>query len=70
MKKPQHVQPVDGYPQLKVVSCAICDADWEWGQDLKYAIPGRTTQGSGRPTAQAFGQRILLSLWAAAHRER
>jgi hypothetical protein len=32
--------------------------------------PGRTTQWSGRPTAQARFFCVALSLWVAAHRGR
>jgi hypothetical protein len=42
MKKSQRVQPVDRYPQVKVVSRAICVGDWEEGQVLPYAIHGLT----------------------------
>jgi len=33
-------------------------------------MPGRTTQWSGRPTAQAQFSCVVLYLWVAAHRER
>jgi hypothetical protein len=41
-----------------------------WVEPLCTCALRRTTQWSGRPTAQALFLGVALYLWAAAHRER
>jgi len=67
---------------VRVGACCSTHLHWDkWlrekeNQNCMKSIPCRrlsprlTTHWSGRPTAQARFSIVVLSLWAAAHRER